>query len=70
MQNEAGTRRWIIENRLTDLQDHLLKSTEATNCSRLEYLVASVKQGYLDSDIARGACARPQDYDRAMRGIS
>ena len=70
MQNEAGTRRWILENRLTDLQDHLLKSTEATNCSLLEYLVASVKQGYLDAEIARSSCARPQDFDRAMRGIS
>ena len=70
MQNGAATRRWIEENRLADLQDHLLKSNEATNCSLLEYLVASVKQGYLDPEIARGACARPQDFDRAMRGIS
>ncbi len=70
LQNGAATRRWIQENRLTDLQDHLLKSNEATNCSLLEYLVASVKQGYLETDIARGACARPQDFDRAMRGIS
>ncbi len=70
MQNEAATRRWILENRLTELQDHLLKSTEATNCSLLEYLVASVKQGYLDADVARSSCARPQDFDRAMRGIT
>lgn len=70
MQNEAATRRWILENRLTDLQDHLLKSTESTNCSLLEYLVASVQQGYLDPEVARSSCARPQDFDRAMRGIS
>lgn len=70
MQNEAATRRWILENRLTELQDHLLKSNEASNCSLLEYLVASVSQGYLDPEIARAACARPQDFDRAMRGIS
>jgi hypothetical protein len=70
MQNEAVTRRWILENRLTDLQDHLLKSPQASNCSLLEYLVASVRQDYLEPDVARGACARPQDFDRAMRGIS
>lgn len=70
MQNEAATRRWIQENRLTDLQDHLQKSNESNNCSLLEYLVASVKQGYLEPDVARAACARPQDFDRAMRGIS
>ena len=70
MQNEAATRRWILENRLTELQDHLLKSTEPANCSFLEYLVASVQQGYLDPEVARATCARPQDFDRAMRGIT
>ena len=70
MQNEAATRRWILENRLADLQDHLLKSSDPNNCSLLEYLVASVRQGYLDAEVARGACSRPQDFDRAMRGIS
>lgn len=70
MQNEAATRRWILENRLPELQDHLQKSTDATNCSFLEYLVASVKQGYVEAEIARSACTRPQDFDRAMRGIT
>jgi Tfp pilus assembly pilus retraction ATPase PilT len=70
LQNEAGTRRWILENRLSDLQDHLQKGDSTSNCSLLQYLVASVQQGYLDADIARAACARPQDFDRAMRGIT
>jgi len=70
MQNEAATRRWILENRLTEIQDHLLKSGGASNCSLLQYLVASVQQGYVEADVARSACARPQDFDRAMRGIS
>lgn len=70
MQNEAATRRWILERRLTEIQDHLQKNTAETNCSLLEYLVASVKQGYLEAGVARAACARPQDFDRAMRGIT
>lgn len=70
MQNEAATRRWILERRLPEIQDHLQKATAETNCSLLEYLVASVKQGYLEAEIARAACARPQDFDRAMRGIT
>jgi pilus retraction protein PilT len=70
LQNEAVTRRWILENRLTELQDHLLKSKQPSNCSLLASLVASVRQGDLDVEIARSACARPQDFDRAMRGIS
>lgn len=69
-QNEAGSRRWITEKRLADLQDHINRSDGTVNCSALDYLVASVKQNYLDLDIARDACGRPQDLDRAMRGIS
>ncbi len=70
MQNEAATRRWIQENRLSEIQDHIAKSDSAHNCCLLEYLIASVQQGYLAADIARDACKRPQDFDRAMRGIS
>jgi twitching motility protein PilT len=70
LQNEAATRRWILENKLTELQDHLQKSNGVTNCSLLDYLVASTHQGFVDPDVARSACPRPQDYDRAMRGIS
>lgn len=69
-QNEAATRRWILDRKLTELQDHLLKSSGGTCCSLLDYLVASTRQGFIDPDIARSACPRPQDFDRAMRGIS
>ena len=70
LQNEAATRRWILENKLGELQDHLQKFNGVTNCSLLDYLVASTRQGFVDADIARSACPRPQDFDRAMRGIS
>jgi twitching motility protein PilT len=70
LQNEAATRRWILDNMLSELQDHLQKSTGTTNCSLLDYLVAAARQGFVDPEIARSACPRPQDFDRAMRGIS
>lgn len=70
LQNEAATRRWILENKLTEIQDHLRKPSDGTHCSLLDYLVASTQQGFVDPDVARSACARPQDFDRAMRGIS
>ncbi|MEI7911249.1 MAG: ATPase, T2SS/T4P/T4SS family [Verrucomicrobiota bacterium] len=70
LQNEAATRRWILDNKLTELQDHLQKSDGATNCSLLDYLVAAARQDFVDPEIARSACPRPQDFDRAMRGIS
>jgi twitching motility protein PilT len=68
-QNEAATRRWILENKLADLQDHLLKNHSTSQCSLLDFLVAATRQGYLEPEVARSACARPQDFDRAMRGI-
>ncbi len=70
MQNEAATRRWILDNKLAELQDHLQKASTATACSLLDYLVASTRQGFVEADVARSACPRPQDFDRAMRGIS
>jgi pilus retraction protein PilT len=69
-QNEAGTRRWILEKRLADLQDHINRSDGTKNCSALDYMVASVKQNYLELEVARAACSKPQDLDRALRGIS
>ena len=70
LQNEAATRRWIQESQLPELQDHLRKSPGDDRCSLLDYLVAATRQGFVDPEVARAACPRPQDYDRAMRGIS
>lgn len=69
-QNEAASRRWILENQLTALQDHLLKSNGGANRSLLESLVSATRKGLIDPEIARAACPRPQDFDRALRGIS
>ena len=69
-QNEAATRRWILEHKLSELQDHLHKSSGPGQCSLLDYLVAASQQGFIDPEIARSACPRPQDFDRAMRGIT
>ena len=70
MQNEAATRRWILEGRFTEIQDHLRKADGRYCCALLDYLLASARQGFIDPEIARAACPRPQDFDRAMRGIS
>lgn len=70
LQNEAATRRWILDHKLPELQDHLQKSTGGVNCSALNYLLAAARQGFIEPETARSACPRPQDFDRAMRGIS
>lgn len=70
MQNEAATRHWIVEGRKADLQDHLRRSGSEANCSLLDYLVAATRQGFVETDVARAVSPRPQDFDRALRGIS
>ena len=69
-QNEAATRRWILEHKLTELKDHLHKANNETRCSLLDYLVQATRLGFVEVETARSACPRPQDFDRAMRGIS
>ena len=70
MQNEAATRRWIAEERVAEVKDHLVRSQGETCWSFLAHLVDAVHQGRLEPDVARSACQRPQDFDRLLRGIS
>ncbi len=69
-QNEGATRKWVAEGKHTELQDQLERGDGETACSLLRYLVAATRQNVLDPDTARAACPRPQDFDRAMKGIS
>ncbi len=69
-QNVAITRKWIADNNFNEIKDYLNKSEDGLSCSFLRYLVAATKQGIIDPDTARSATDRPQDFDRAMRGIS
>lgn len=69
-QNEGATRKWIEEGRYDELKDYLNKADEASGCSFLRYLIAATRQGIIDPATARSATDRPQDFDRAMRGIS
>ncbi|MEP4079660.1 type IV pilus twitching motility protein PilT [Haloferula sp.] len=69
-ENASVTRKWIAEGRFDELRDHVTNSTSETACPFIRYLVAAVEQNIIDPDTARAACDRPQDLDRALRGIS
>lgn len=69
-ENVAVTRKWIAEERFAELRDHVDTCRDGTACAFLRYLVAAVEQNIVDPDTARAACDRPQDFDRALRGIS
>ncbi len=69
-ENVAVTRRWIGEGDVSELRDHVDRGDMRTACPFLRYLVAATRQNIISADVARAACDRPQDFDRAMRGIS
>ena len=69
-QNASVTRKWIAESRFDELRDHVSNSNSETACPFIRYLVAAVEQNIIDPETARAACDRPQDLDRALRGIS
>jgi len=70
MQNEAATRRWILEHRHPEILDHLHRGDGSTRASLLASLVHAARHDLIDPETARAACPRPADFDRAMRGIT
>jgi Tfp pilus assembly pilus retraction ATPase PilT len=69
-ENVGATRKWVEEGKFEELKDFLNKSDESVGCSFVRYLIAATQQGIIDPAVARTATDRPQDFDRAMRGIS
>ena len=71
LQNEGATRPWIAEQKHGEIADHVARASDpSSTMSFLHSLVFAVKQGLVEQAIARSAAARPQDFDRAMRGIA
>ena len=69
-ENASVTRKLIAEAAYSEIRDHLDRADGSKACPFLRYLVAATKQNIIDPDTARSACDRPQDFDRALRGIS
>lgn len=71
MQNEGVTRPWIAQKKHNEIADHLSRSMDTPHTkSFLHSLVEAVKSEKISQAIARSAANRPQDFDRAMRGIA
>jgi len=68
--NVGVTRKWISQGKFDELRDHINRSQDDDSCPFLRYLVAAVNQNIVDPQTARASCDRPQDLDRALRGIS
>lgn len=69
-ENIAVTRKWIAEGRFAELRDFLDGSDGSHARPFLHDLVSASRDQRLDPAVARAACDRPRDFDRALRGIS
>jgi len=70
LQNEAASRTWIRDGKLSEITDHINRGDNPANCSFVRFLVAAAQQGFLDVQTARQSAPNAQDFDRLLRGIS
>lgn len=68
--NEALSRRLIAEGRSAELQDLIGRGDPRTARPLHDSLLALVRDGTVDEAVAMEIVARPQDFARALRGIS
>ncbi len=66
--NIGATRKYVADGKLTELDDFLTRADTAKDF--LSSLVALVRAGRLDEAEALAAADRPQELERALRGIS
>ncbi len=68
--NVGATRKYLEENRLTDLGEHLERADAATGRSLLRSLTDLVRAGTISESTALAAVDSPAELTRALRGIS
>lgn len=69
-QNQALSRKYILENRWKDLTDLIGRADNPVNCSLVRWLVRLCQSGRLTEEAAASVLANPQDLQRALRGMS
>ncbi|MDE0826510.1 MAG: hypothetical protein OSA48_06855 [Akkermansiaceae bacterium] len=70
LQNEGATRKWIRTQNYGEIGDLLNRADTPNNCPFLRYLVAATQQEIIEEQVARSATQNPQDFHRALKGIS
>jgi twitching motility protein PilT len=69
-ENQAVTRKWIMEGKFRDLADFLAKGDNPTNVTFLQSLVAMVKAERISEATGVQAASNPHELLRQLRGIS
>jgi len=68
--NSGSSRKIIVEDRLTDLQDFILRGDPRSTRSFSDSLLRLVRDGMVDEAAALEIADNPQEFSRMLRGIS
>jgi twitching motility protein PilT len=69
-ENQAVTRKWILEGKFRELTDLVARGDNPANVTFLQSLIAQTKSGRITEDTAMAAASNPQELQRRLRGIS
>jgi twitching motility protein PilT len=68
-ENQAVTRKWILEGKFRELADFIARGDNPSNVTLMQSLVALVKSGRLSEAAAAQVTPNPQELQRQLRGI-
>jgi pilus retraction protein PilT len=69
-ENQAITRKWILEGKYRDLADHVSRGDNAANVTFLQSLVTLTQAGRISEATALQSSSHPQELQRRLRGIN
>jgi len=69
-ENQAVTRKWILEGKFRELADLIAKGDNPANVTFLASLVAAVRAGRISEATALQTASNPHELSRQLRGVS
>ncbi len=69
-ENQAVSRKWILEGKFRDLAEHVGRGDNPANVTFLQSLVRLVQAGRITEETALATAANPQELQRRLRGIN
>jgi len=69
-ENQAVTRKWILEGKFRELADLVARGDNPANVTFLQSLIVQTRAGRISEEIALKTAANPQELQRRLRGIN
>ncbi len=69
-ENQAATRKWIMEGKFREMADFIAKGDNPTNVTFIQSLVGLVQTQRISEEVALDASTNPHEVKRQLRGIN